>query len=105
MACTTFDRIAFLTEVDSLDPSLASVAVRDPFLMKPKPKAKTRTERWREACRSAREAIEELIKLQSQYESWRDNLPEGLDEGPTAELLDKVIDLELKYSDRDYRES
>jgi DNA-directed RNA polymerase subunit RPC12/RpoP len=55
----------------------------------------TRAERWAEASRIAREAIEELIGVQSEYEYWRDNLPEGLAEGATAELLNEVCNLNL----------
>jgi DNA-directed RNA polymerase subunit RPC12/RpoP len=58
-------------------------------------KGQSKTERWSEASRIAREAIEELIEIQSDYEYWRDNLPEGLAEGPTAELLSEVCDLDL----------
>jgi hypothetical protein len=51
----------------------------------------TRAGRWGEASRIAREAIEELIGAQSEYEDWRDTMAGG----STADLLDAICNLEL----------
>jgi acyl-homoserine lactone acylase PvdQ len=52
----------------------------------------TRAESWAEACRIARKAIDELIKLQSDYEKWRDTLPA---DPSTAQLLEEIYDLDF----------
>jgi ParB-like chromosome segregation protein Spo0J len=44
-------------------------------------KPNSKSGRWSEACQTATAAIEELIELQGEYQSWRDNLPENLQDG------------------------
>lgn len=40
-------------------------------------------------------AISDLADIQSEYQDWQDNLPENLQDSPTAELLTEVCDLDL----------
>ena len=54
---------------------------------------KSRRTRWDEAVAQANEGISALVELVSEYQDWRDNLPENLDDSPVAEKLDTVIDL------------
>jgi len=54
---------------------------------------KSRRTRWDEAVATANEGISALVELVSEYQDWRDNLPENLDDSPVAEKLDSVIDL------------
>jgi hypothetical protein len=49
---------------------------------------RTRPRRWKDA-------IAELIALQSEYAAWFDALPEGLRDTPTAVALREIIDLDL----------
>ena len=69
-------------------------------------KQKSRTARWQEAAGNARtkfdevqaasdglaEALQELRDVQSEYEDWRDNLPENLQQSALGEKLNAVID-------------
>lgn len=59
-------------------------------------KPKSRIKRWAEAATKAEQAIEELIEIQSEFQDWRDNLPENLEASPVAEKLDAVIELDLE---------
>ena len=72
-------------------------------------RVKSRPARWAEACSAALEAMDELdaaaARLQSaqseldslreEYEEWRDNLPENLQDGALADKLNTVADMEL----------
>ena len=53
---------------------------------------RSRPERWRAAVATLRE-------LQESYQTWRDNLPESLEDSATAELLDAVIAVDLDHLD------
>ena len=53
----------------------------------------SRRKRLEAACSKIQEGLSELENLKDEYQDWRDNLPENLDQSPTAEKLDEVIDL------------
>jgi DNA repair ATPase RecN len=75
----------------------------------PKSKSSSRPARWAKAISDAKEALagirEHLSALQeakgaledlkSEYEEWQGNLPENAQNGPTAEKLQAVVDLDL----------
>ena len=42
-----------------------------------------------------RDAVAELVILQSQYAQWFEALPENLQEGTTVDALQAIIDLDL----------
>ena len=44
-------------------------------------------------------ALDELRKLQGEYETWRDGLPESLADSRTAERLEEVCELDLDVLD------
>ena len=72
---------------------------------------KSRPKRWAEAIAEAQGILEKISDLaedlngavdnvrsiQEEYEEWHANLPEGLQEGATAEKLQAVTDLELDF--------
>ncbi len=60
-----------------------------------KEKPKSRSQRWSEAASQAVAALETLKDIQSEYEEWRDNLPENLQSSALGEKLDTVCDLDL----------
>lgn len=39
-----------------------------------------------------RSASEDITAVGEEYQEWRDNMPDGLDQSATAELLDQLID-------------
>jgi hypothetical protein len=49
---------------------------------------RSRPQRWRDA-------VSELIELQSEYQSWLDALPENLTSSPTADTLQMICELDL----------
>jgi hypothetical protein len=57
--------------------------------------ARGRAARWREAAARALAALEDLQEVQSEYQSWADNLPESLQNGSTSEKLQAVIDIDI----------
>ena len=57
---------------------------------------RSRSKRWNDACATAREAIDELISLQSEYQDWLNNLPANQGTSATAEKLDEIVDLYLE---------
>ena len=59
-------------------------------------KSASRAARWLDAIGTARQGLDELRALQEEYQDWRDNLPENLDQSPTAEKLDAVLDLDIE---------
>lgn len=75
----------------------------------------TRQQRWDVAVQNAREkheaaqtalaalveSLEPLEELRSEYENWRDSLPENASGGSTAELLDAVCELSFDLSESD----
>ena len=62
----------------------------------PKPKARSRPDRWAEACGDAQDALERLTDIQGEFQEWRDNLPENLESSALAEKLDGVIELDIE---------
>ncbi len=63
----------------------------------------SRPKRWFKAVEDGRQAlselesaIETLKEIQEEFQDWRDNLPENLDQSPVAEKLDAVVDLDLE---------
>lgn len=69
----------------------------------------SRPKRWMEAAGKAKEAIEaareqlgevesaldELRSIQEEYQEWKDNLPENLQQSALAEKLDQVCSLDF----------
>jgi hypothetical protein len=74
--------------VQAETPAVAPTAAR--------PKARSRPDRFSDACSRAEAALEELVDLQGEYQEWRDNMPDNLDGSPTAEKLDAVCELDLE---------
>ena len=64
--------------------------------MSTKKKKPTRADRWFEAAMQAEDALQELLDMQSEFESWRDNLPESLQSSPVGEKLDMVCDIDIQ---------
>lgn len=60
------------------------------------PKPLSRSARWAQAANTAFTALETLKDIQSEYQDWRDNLPENLDSSPAAEKLDMIVELDLE---------
>lgn len=108
------------------DPASAVVtdARRDavaPFADAPKPAKRpkrvrppSRVKRWGDAVAKIQAAIDgaravldaeleegvsELEELKEEFESWKDNLPENLQQSPLGEKLEAVCDLDLDFSD------
>lgn len=73
---------------------------------------KSRPKRWAEAVAEAQTIIEQIDTLvedldgavdnvrsiQEEYREWQENLPEGLQEGVTAEKLEAVLEIDLPDS-------
>ena len=55
---------------------------------RPAPDRRSRAQRWRDA-------VAELVILQSQYAQWFEALPQNLQEGATGEALQAIVDLDL----------
>lgn len=62
-------------------------------------KNKSRAVRWSEACAKAGEGVAELLALQSEYEEWKDNLPDSLQSSPVGEKLETVCSIDLESAD------
>lgn len=60
-----------------------------------KPKKPSRATLWNDACTRAKTALEDLQNLQSEYEEWKDNLPENLQSSAVGEKLEAVCDLDI----------
>lgn len=74
----------------------------NPAVVKRVPKNESKVKRWSRFCADAlshiadaKAAIENLVDLKGEYESWRDNMPEGLENSPTAEKLDAIVDIDF----------
>ena len=57
---------------------------------------KSRPQQWAEAAAKALEGLEALIELQQDYETWRDSLPENLQESAVGEKLEAICGLDLE---------
>ena|SRR5215472_2411471 len=80
-----------------------------------KARRQSRAQRWAEALGEAREALSALDaaygnleesfsalqELHSEYEEWKDNMPENLANSPTAEKLEAVCELDFEKEVRD----
>ncbi len=55
----------------------------------------SRASRWIDAATRAEDALQELLEIQSEFESWRDNLPESLQSTATAEMLETICDIDV----------
>ncbi len=51
----------------------------------------SRAKRFENALGKLSDAYSELNDLKDEYQEWRDNLPENLENSPTAEKLDEVL--------------
>ncbi len=49
---------------------------------------RSRPQRWRDA-------VDELLTLQTEYQAWLDALPESLADSPTAQALQAICDLPI----------
>ncbi len=59
-------------------------------------KQQSRSARWAEACSAALGALEALEELRGEYESWRDNPPENLQNSALGEKLQTVADFDFQ---------
>lgn len=62
-------------------------------------KAPSRPERWASALKEGQAAVEALDsvldnfrELREEYEEWKEGLPENLQDSPTAEKLEELVD-------------
>ena len=53
----------------------------------------SRPKRFENAKGKLSEALSELNELKDEYQEWRDNLSENLENSPTAEKLDEFLNL------------
>jgi hypothetical protein len=84
------------TELAGVDDEDLDREVHEASSRKPRqPKRLSRSARWGAAAGAAIEAINELIELQGDYESWRDNLPENFQSSTLADKLDAVCELDF----------
>lgn len=61
-----------------------------------RPKPASRAQRWADAAGRAQAALEELKDIQSEFEEWRDNVPENLQSSSLYEKLEAVCDLDIE---------
>lgn len=61
-----------------------------------KEKPKSRVRRWEDAASRAMDALQELEEIRGEFEEWRDNLPENLQQSALGEKLDTVADLDIQ---------
>lgn len=59
-------------------------------------KKQSRADRWVDASMRAEDALQELLDIQSEFESWRDGLPENLQTSAVGEKLDAVCDIDIQ---------
>jgi hypothetical protein len=65
----------------------------------PKPrkvKPLSRSARWAAAASAAVSALEELEDMRAEFEEWKDNLPENLQQSALGEKLSTVSDLDIQ---------
>jgi len=67
--------------------------------------APSRPKRWadairkgKEGCDYVREAFNELQELKTEYEEWKDNLPENLQNSELANKLEAIVDMDFDES-------
>lgn len=53
--------------------------------------------RMRDAAAEVETALEALRDIQSEYQDWKDNLPDSLADSPVGEKLSAVVDLDLEW--------
>jgi ParB family chromosome partitioning protein len=56
----------------------------------------SRPKRWADWCGRAEQALQELEDLRSEYEQWRDSLPDNLQSGALADKLEDVVGLDIQ---------
>lgn len=59
-------------------------------------KKESRSKRWARASSVARDAVSELLDIQSEFEEWRDSLPENLQQSAVGEKLETICDLDIQ---------
>lgn len=103
------DRLHLIDQIAS-----TALALSKPAGPRASKRRQSRPQRWADACAEAREAhgkldavfgeLEEamstLADIKSEYEEWKDNLPENLQQSALGEKLEAVCDLDL---DQDWR--
>lgn len=55
----------------------------------------SRSDKWAAAAAKAVEGLSELQELQTDYQSWYDNLPENLQQSATGEKLEAITQLDI----------
>jgi hypothetical protein len=63
---------------------------------KPKPRAKSRPDRWSAAVSRALSGLEELVEIQQEYAEWKENLGDSFEGSQTKEKLEAVCELDLE---------
>lgn len=86
-------KVASFTGVGDLINHLKGVEA--PVAKPKKQKPKSRAARWGDACGAAVAAIEELQEIKQEFEDWKDNLPENLQQSALGEKLETVCDIDL----------
>ena len=61
----------------------------------PARRMKSRPARWADAASSAVTALEELQEMQSEFEDWKEGLPDNLRESAVAEKLDSITEIDF----------
>ena len=69
-------------------PAPEQARTRRPADLRIKSVGRSRPQRWRDA-------VVELLALQAEYAHWLAALPDSLSDGPTAEALEAIVDLDL----------
>ena len=65
----------------------------------------SKPKRWANAVEAADAAMEELKDIQSEYQDWRDNMPENLESSPLVEKLDVVCEIDFDSIQYDIQEA
>lgn len=63
---------------------------------KAKRESNSRPARWARACAKAREGLEELEDIRSEYEEWKDGLPDNLQSSALADKLETVCGIDIQ---------
>lgn len=83
--------LAFLKEAGAFAQPAPEVEVKGK-----KKRKLSRADRWATAASKAQEGLAELVELQEDYQSWYDNLPDGLRYSGTGEKLAAICGLDLE---------